>query len=106
MPSFITEGGKIFSISDSGIIYCFDAKNGEELNRGRIGGNFSASPLLAGGNLYLSSREGKMTIVKCSVDLETIGKQDFGDSLMASPVLVNDDLIVRTDKKLVRIKAK
>ena len=104
MPSFIIEEGKIFAIADNGIIYCFDAKTGEELNRGRIGGNFSASPLLAGGNLYLSSREGKMTIVKCSVDLEIIGTQNFDSSIMASPVLVGNDLIVRTEKKLVRIK--
>ena len=106
MPSFITDGGRIFSISDKGIIYCFDAKTGEELNRGRIGGNFSASPMLAGGNLYLSSREGKMTIVKCSLELETIGTQNVGSSIMASPVLVGNDLVVRTDKKLVRIKGR
>ena len=105
MPSFIVEGGKIFSISDKGIISCLDSKTGAVLNRGRVGGNFSASPLLAGGNLYLSSREGKMTIVKCSVELEKIGSQDFGGAIMASPILVDNDLIVRTDKKLVRIKA-
>ena len=104
MPSFITDGGRIYSISDKGIMYCFDAKTGEELNRGRIGGNFSASPLLAGGNLYLSSREGKMTIVKCSAELEKIGTQDLGGSIMASPVVFGNDLIVRTDKKLLRIK--
>ena len=105
MPSFIVEGGKIFSISDKGIIYCCDTKTGRPLNRGRVGGNFSASPLLAGGNLYLCSREGKVTIVGCSVDLKTIGTQDFGAAIMASPILVDNDLIVRTEKKLVRIKA-
>ena len=105
MPSFILEGGKVFSISDKGIIYCCNAKNGAPLNRGRVGGNFSASPLLAGGNLYLCSREGRMTIVECSVDLKTIGTQDFDSAIMASPILVDNDLIVRTEKKLVRIKA-
>jgi len=105
MPSFIIEGGRIFTISDKGIIYCLDAQTGAVLNRGRIGGNFSASPLLAGGNLYLSSREGKMTIVKCSVDLEKIGTQNFDSPIMASPILFENDLIVRTEKKLVRIKA-
>ena len=104
MPSFLTNGGRIFSISDDGIMYCLDAKTGEELNRARIGGNFCASPLLAGGNIYLSSREGKMTIVKCSSDLEIVGKQNFDSSIMASPVLIGNDLLVRTEKKLVRIK--
>ena len=106
MPSFIIEDGRVFTISDKGIISCLDAKTGAVLNRERVGGNFSASPLLAGGKLYLSSREGKMTIVKCSVDLEKLGAQDFGSAIMASPILVENDLIVRTEKKLMRIKAK
>ncbi len=104
MPSFIANSGRIFAISDRGIMSCLDAKTGEELNRGRVGGNFSASPLLAGGNLYLGSREGKMTIMKCSSDLETIGVQTFDSPIMASPVLVGNDLVVRTQKKLVRIE--
>ena len=104
MPSFVANGGRIFAISDKGIMFCIDAKTGEELNRDRVGGNFSASPLLAGGNLYLGSREGKMTIMKCSSDLEIVGSQEFGAPIMASPVLVGDDLVVRTEKKLVRIK--
>lgn len=105
MPSFIANNGQIFSIADKGIMHCLDAKTGKELNRTRIGGNFSSSPLLAGGNLYLSSREGKMTIVKCSAELQTIATEDFDSSLMASPVLIGNDLLVRTEKKLVRIKS-
>lgn len=104
MPSFVADSGRIFSVTDKGIMFCLDAKTGEELNRSRVGGNFSASPLLAGGNLYLPSREGKMTIMQCSSDLKVIGSQEFGGPIMASPVLVGNDLIVRTDKKLVRIK--
>ena len=37
-------------------------------------------------------------------DLEIVAKNQFEGSLMASPVLVGNDLLVRTDKKLVRIK--
>lgn len=106
MPSLIANSGQIFSIADNGILRCLDAKTGQILNEKRIGGNFSSSPLLAGGNLYLSSREGIMTVVKCSSDLETIATNKFeDDSLMASPVLVGDDLLIRTEKKLIRIKS-
>jgi outer membrane protein assembly factor BamB len=104
MPSLIGDSGRVYSIHDKGIMRVLDAKTGEELNRDRVGGNFSSSPLLAGGNLYLSSREGKMTIINCSADLKEVGSQDFESSLMATPVLVNNDLVVRTEKKLVRIK--
>ena len=105
MPSLIAKSGQIFAIADNGILRCLDAKTGQILNEKRIGGNFSSSPLLAGGNLYLSSREGNMTVVKCSSDLETMATNRFESSLMASPVLVGDDLLVRTEKKLLRIKS-
>lgn len=104
MPSLIGNNGQIFSIADNGILRCLDARTGQIIKEKRIGGNFSSSPLLAGGNLYLSSREGTMTVVSCSADLETIATNKFEGSLMASPVLVGDDLLIRTDKKLVRIK--
>lgn len=104
VPSLIGNEGRIYAISDDGILTCLNAKTGKVINRRRVGGNFSASPILAGGNLYLSSREGKMTVVKCSSKLETVATNRFDDSLMASPIVVGNDLLVRTEKKLVRIK--
>ena len=105
MPSFLASEGKIYSVSNKGILYCIDAKTGKELNRVRIGGNFSASPLLAGSNLYLGNREGKLTIVECTPELEKVGSYNFEGSIMASPILIGDDLLIRTEKKLIRIKA-
>ena len=105
MPSFIATEGKIYSISNKGVLFCIDAKTGKELNRIRVGGNFSASPLLAGGKLYLGNREGTLTVVKCTPELEKLSSYDFESAIMASPVLVGDDLLIRTEKKLIRIKA-
>jgi len=106
MPCFLASEGKIYSVSNKGVLFCLDAKTGEELKRIRVGGNFSASPLLAGGNLYLGNREGKLTIVKCTPELEKLGSYNFDGAIMASPILVGDDLLIRTDKKLIRVKAK
>lgn len=104
MPSFVVNDGKIYSISDDGILICVDVKTGKELNKKRVGGNYSSSPLLAGGNLYISSREGQMKVVKCSPELETITTNQFKSSIMASPILIGEDLLVRTEKKLIRIR--
>ncbi len=104
MPSLIGHNGKIYAISDRGILRVLEAATGKVLNEQRIGGNFSSSPLLAGDNLYLSSREGLMTVVSCSADLSKIATNKFESSLMASPILVGDDLLVRTEKKLIRIQ--
>ncbi|MGB1928562.1 MAG: PQQ-binding-like beta-propeller repeat protein [Mariniblastus sp.] len=103
MPSLIGRNGKIYAISDRGILRVLEAATGKMLNEKRINGNFSSSPLLAGDNLYLSSREGLMTVVTCSTDLSKIATNKFESSLMASPIVVGDDLLVRTEKKLMRI---
>ncbi len=103
MPSFIATGGRIYAISDRGILNCLDASSGEVIQRKRIGGNFSASPLLAAGNLFLSSREGIVSVVRCSEDLEDVARNEFESSILASPAVVDNDLIIRTEQKLYRI---
>ena len=103
MPSFVVDSGRLYSVTDKGIMVCIDVKSGEVLKRERLGGNYSASPLLAAGKLYLSSRDGVMKIVTCSSELEPIATNQFDSSIMASPILIGDDLLIRTEKKLIRI---
>ena len=103
MPSMISHDGKIFAISDRGIMSCLDAKTGKTLQRKRIGGNFSASPLLANGRLFLSSREGKVTVIDCSESLSPVAENQLGKSIMASPAIIGNDLILRTESRLLRI---
>ena len=104
MPSFVCESGRIYSVSDDGILTCLDAKTGQQVKRVRVGGNYSSSPLLAGGNLYISNRDGAMKVIQCSSELKTIATNQFGSQIMASPILIGDDLLVRTAEKLIRIK--
>jgi len=105
MPSLVATGGKLYAINDKGILNCLDAKTGDRISRTRIGGNFSASPLLIGDYIYLSSREGKFTVIKCNADLETVASHNFEEALMASPAVVGNDLILRTKTKLIRISS-
>lgn len=104
MPSLIAKDGLLFSITDNGFLACLDIESGKTIKRVRVGGNFSSSPLLAGGNLYLSDRQGMMTVVKCDEALETLAKNQFDGSIMASPILDGDDLLVRTEKALFRVR--
>ena len=103
MPSMISSQGHVFYISDKGILYCVDSKTGQVLNRKRLGGNYSASPLLAGKHLYISSREGKVFVIRAEPSLEEVGVNEFGGKIMATPAPYQDDLIFRVDNKLYRI---
>ncbi len=103
MPSFVAQEGSIYSITDKGILNRLDAKTGEIQQRKRIGGNFSASPLLAGGHLYLASREGVVSIVRCDEAMDVVATNQFEGKILASPAVIGDDLIVRTSDRLYRI---
>ena len=106
MPSFVGHEGKIFSVNHRGVFICLDAKSGSVLNKARVGGSFCASPLLAGGNLYCGDQDGVMSVYRCSTDLSLISRTKFEDGIMASPVVIGNDLVVRTRKQLIRLTTK
>lgn len=104
MPTAIGHGGKVYSISDAGVLAVLDATSGKMLKQMRIGGKFAASPLLAGRKLYLPAQDGTMTVID-SGDYRSLAVNSMNGDLMASPAVLGSDLVVRTSKSLLRLKA-
>ena len=69
MCSPVLHNDLLFYVDDGGIVSCVDVKTGEAFYRERIGGKFSASPILADGKLYFSSREGVVTVIAATTSL-------------------------------------
>lgn len=105
MPTAVCDGGKLYSISDNGILSVLNSTNGELIKQVRIGGKFAASPLLTDGKLYLGSQEGVMTVLS-SDNLSNIAKTTMNGTLMASPAVLDSDLIIRTGSTLTRYASK
>tara|TARA_R110002049_G_scaffold72490_6_gene187362 strand:+ start:41736 stop:42989 length:1254 start_codon:yes stop_codon:yes gene_type:complete len=103
-PSLIAHDGLIYSISDDGIATCIDAESGDVVYRKRIGGKFSASPLLAGSHIYLTSEDGVTTVVKTGREFDSIAENPIGDRTLASLAVAGDALIMRTEKSIFRIE--
>ncbi|MEZ6135120.1 MAG: PQQ-binding-like beta-propeller repeat protein [Pirellulaceae bacterium] len=102
-PSLIGENGRITTVSDNGIATSFDALTGKQLWKERIGGNFSASPLLVGNHLYLLSEQGDCTILDITNGPRQIAKNSIGERCLASLAVVDRSLLLRSDKALYRI---
>ncbi len=102
-PSPLIHDGLIYVISDNGVASCMDAKTGEQAWKKRIGGAYSASPILAGNNLYFGSHEGKVTVISPGRDAEVVAENQLDGKIMASPAIVKDSMILRTDKAIYRI---
>jgi len=102
-PSPMLVGDAIYLVSGNGIASCLDAETGELRWRERLGGNYSASPLLADGRIYFCSHEGKTTVIRPGDAYQELAVNELDGQLMASPVAVDHSLLMRSDTHLYRI---
>ena len=103
-PSLILDDGKVFMISDRGIGTCLNAITGETIWQERVGGNYSASPILNNGNIYFTSELGDTTIVKAAEQYQVVAKNSLGQATLASFAVAEGVIYIRTDSHLYRIE--
>jgi len=84
-----------FLKSNDGTLACFNATTGEEyFSRQRlkgIGGVY-ASPVGAGGRIYISSLNGSTQVIKHGTQYEVLAVNTLDDGFSASPVVVDNEL--------------
>lgn len=95
VPCMLTLGSHLYYISDKGIAGCVVAKTGEEVWSERIGGNYSASPLIIDGKIYLFSEDGELTVIAAGPAFEKITTSNLGESITATPAVADGKLVVR-----------
>jgi outer membrane protein assembly factor BamB len=105
-PSLLAVGDAIYMVSDNGILTCLDGKTGAERWSERIGGAFSASPLYAGGRVYLLDEAGTTTVFTPGDKFELVATNKLGERALASFAVDGQALFVRTEKALYRIESK
>ncbi len=100
IPSLIVHEANIYAVNDDGIAYSWNLETGKENWKKRLGGNFSASPLLVGDELLLCSEKGAITILKADpAKAQIIAEDQLGDEIFASPTLAQGKLFLRyTDR--------
>jgi outer membrane protein assembly factor BamB len=103
-PSVLLVDGLLFTIDDNGVASCLDAKTGHEVWRERVGGNYSASPVLAEGHIYFCSEEGKTTVIEAGRQFKKLSENQLEDGFMASPAIAGKALFLRTRTHLYRIE--
>lgn len=103
-PSVLLVGDLIFMINDGGIASAVDARTGEVVWTARAGGTYSASPLAAGGRIYLFSEDGKTTVIAAAREYKVLAENQLDEGFMASPAVAGDALILRTRTHLYRIE--
>jgi outer membrane protein assembly factor BamB len=81
-----------------------DARTGEPVWQGRLGGEYSASPVYASGRLYFFSQDGQSHVLQAGRSFKRLATNRLDDGCMASPAVAGDALFVRTKTHLYRIE--
>jgi outer membrane protein assembly factor BamB len=106
LPSLLLVGEELYFVSDSGGFFtCLDARTGAEQFRERLGGNHNASPLYAGGRIYLPSREGSVMVIEPGRQFHPVVTNTVAGKIMATPAVVGRSIFLRTDRSLYRIES-
>jgi outer membrane protein assembly factor BamB len=100
IPSLLLVEKLLYSIKEDGIFQCLDAATGDVIYRQRLGGTFSASPVFAGGMIYLVSDEGKTSVVKAGRKFDRVAVNELGERCQASPAISDGRLLIRGEKHL------
>lgn len=102
-PSPLLVGDELYLISEVGILSCFDAKTGKSHYRKRLGANYSASPIVVDGRIYLCDEAGKTTVFAPGTTYNELAVNQLDGRFMASPAVTGRSLLLRTDTHLYRI---
>lgn len=103
-PSPALADGKLYMVSDNGMVTCLDAATGEaHYRQQRLPKpyNFKSSPVAAGGRLYLATEDGDVVVLKAGGKFEVLAANTLPDEFfVASPVVVDGTLYLRGQETL------
>lgn len=94
--------GRVYSVTNGGIISALDESTGKLIYRSRLGagGLYYSSPVAAGDHVYFASAEGVVSVVRAGDKLDVAARNDLGEPIFATPAVVEGRLYVRTAKHL------
>lgn len=107
-PSPVLYEGKLYVLTDTGLLSCYDAKTGNpyyQQQRLPKPYNFKASPVGANGKLYLSSEEGDVIVVRMGEKFEVLGTNTLADQLfIATPAIIDGEIYLRGQNTLFCVR--
>jgi len=92
--------GRLYTVSDYGVVFCLDAESGELLWRERLRGPFFASPVASGGHVYFSGKSGTTFVFQDAPQPRLVAENPLDGSIHASPAVCRGQLLIRTDQAL------
>ena len=103
-PSLLLLDDLIYMVNDRGIVSAVEAKTGAIVWTNRIPGEYTASPIAAGGRVYFFSEAGLTTVIEAGREFKVVAENQLGDGFMASAAIDGIALVLRSRSHLYRIE--
>ncbi|MEJ2110023.1 MAG: PQQ-like beta-propeller repeat protein [Acidobacteriota bacterium] len=100
----VLHDNKLYVLTDNGMISCYNATTGEPYyHQQRLPQtySFNASPVAAGGKLYLASENEDVVVLKLGEEFEVLATNTMTDQMfVASPAISRGEIFLRSQKYL------
>ena len=109
LPSPVAYQGAVYTLTETGILNRYDAKTGKQTYKTRIdptASAFTTSPWAYNGKLFCLSEEGQTFVIATGEEFRLLHVNELDDMAQASPALVGDRLLIRTEQRLYSIRRK
>jgi hypothetical protein len=96
--------GRLYDVTDQGVLSCISTETGKPNWQHRVGGTFSASVLHLGRYVYMVSEQGKTTVIRPGDKYQEVAANVLDGRILATPAVCGRALLMRTDTHLYRIE--
>lgn len=103
-PIFVDD--LLYWIEDNGKLMCVQPKTGELVWSKRLRGKFGASPIYANGLIYFMNKKGVTSVIRPGNEFEQVSENILEKGIWASPAVVGNSLIIRTETHLYCLENK
>ena len=104
VASPLLSGDRLYFYKEkTGLLTCLNAASGQvHYATSRIPGvsRTYASPVAAGGNVYLTDRSGTVVVIEDAPSLKIVATNDMGEGIDATPAFAGKDLFIRGEQHL------
>jgi outer membrane protein assembly factor BamB len=102
-PTPLLVDDALYLVNDAGIVSCLDALGGTLRWRRRLGGHFSASPLLVSGHVLAINETGVTHVLVPGPRYRRLSLNRLKGRTLATPAVTGNRLLIRTQRELVCI---
>jgi outer membrane protein assembly factor BamB len=96
VPTPLESQGRLYLWGDRGVVTCVRAVDGSPVWKGRVGGNYSASPIALGGRIINVSSDGEIVVIADGDSFEVLGRTPLDEETRATPAVTAGRLLFRS----------